>query len=136
MIRREAGVFLVVGGITVLVDFACYTVLQSGGGLPVDVSKGMGFLIGTAFAYFANRHWTFGHREAGRGSAWRFALLYSVTLAVNVLVNAICLYVLSDRPWSKSAAFVLATGASAVLNFLGMKYLVFRGNSASKLSST
>ncbi len=136
MIHREAGVFLVVGCITVLIDFTSYTLLQSWTGLPVDVAKGLGFLIGTAFAYFANRHWTFGHKEPERGSAWRFAVLYGITLAFNVLVNATSLYALQGMVWSRQGAFLLATGVSAFLNFLGMKYLVFRQRPGAKLSST
>ena len=135
MIRREAAIFLVVGGVTVLVDFASYTLLQSWGGVNVDVAKAMGFLIGTAFAYFANRHWTFGHQAPARGSAWRFALLYGITLAFNVLVNAACLRALHGLNWDRQAAFLVATGVSAFLNFLGMKYLVFRERPGTTLSS-
>ncbi|MDX9845240.1 MAG: GtrA family protein [Aquabacterium sp.] len=136
MICREAATFLVVGGVTVLVDFTSYTLMQAWIGLPVDVAKGLGFLIGTAFAYFANRHWTFGHQEPVRGSAWRFALLYGVTLAFNVLINAASLRALHGVAWDRSGAFILATGVSAFLNFLGMKYLIFRQRPGAKLSST
>lgn len=136
MIRREAAIFLVVGGVTVLVDFASYTLLQALIGLSVDMAKGLGFLIGTAFAYFANRHWTFGHQEPAQGSAWRFALLYGITLAFNVLVNAASLHALQGMAWDRQGAFLLATGVSAFLNFLGMKFLVFRQRPGAKLSST
>lgn len=136
MIRREAATFLVVGCITVLVDFASYTLLQTWIGMPVGVAKGLGFLIGSGFAYFANRHWTFGHQEPVRGSAWRFVLLYAITLAFNVLVNASSLHALQDMPWARQGAFLVATGVSAFLNFLGMKYLVFRQRPGAKLSST
>lgn len=136
MIRREAATFLVVGGVTVLVDFSGYTLLQAWIGLPVDVAKGLGFLIGTAFAYFANRRWTFGHQEPAQGSAWRFALLYATTLAFNVLVNAASLHALHGVAWDKQVAFLLATGVSAFLNFLGMKHMVFRQRPGAKLPST
>lgn len=136
MIRSEAATFLVVGGVTVVVDFASYTLLQAWIGLPVAASKGLGFLIGTAFAYFANRHWTFGHKDPAGGSAWRFALLYGITMAFNVLVNAVGLHALHEMAWGKQGAFLLATGVSAFLNFLGMKYLVFRQRPGAKLSST
>ncbi|WP_374591754.1 GtrA family protein [Aquabacterium sp.] len=128
MIRRELTVFLLVGVTTVLVDYASYTLLGVCGA-QLDVAKAAGFLIGTVFAYFANRHWTFGHREAASGSVVRFALLYGVTLAANVLVNAWFLKVLAGQSWGRQGAFVVATGTSAVLNFLGMKFLVFRQSS-------
>ncbi len=135
MIRREAATFLVVGCVTVLVDFVSYSVLQAAAWVPVDVAKALGFLVGTAFAYFANRHWTFSHQEPVKGSAWRFMLLYGSTLAVNVLVNALSLHALGGMVWDRQGAFLLATGASAFLNFLGMKYLVFCQRSGATLSS-
>ena len=128
MIRRELAVFLVAGTLTVLLDFAVYRGLLAWGAADVEVAKGMGFLAGTMFAYFANRHWTFGHTADQRGSAWRFAGLYATTLAVNVVVNAGFLAALAPSSLNEvavSVAFVLATGVSAALNFLGLKFFVF-----------
>ncbi len=131
MIRRELMIFLVVGTLTVVLDFAVYRGLVNWGAVNVDGAKGLGFLAGTVFAYFANRHWTFGQKTALRQSAWRFALLYASTLAANVVLNAWVLAVLAKpvaqaaAPLAVQAAFLLATGVSAVLNFVGMKFFVF-----------
>jgi len=76
MIKRELGVFLVVGSLTVLFDFMTYRGLVWTSWLGIDLAKALGFLAGTLFAYFANRLWTFGHQEHAPGSSWRFALLY------------------------------------------------------------
>lgn len=125
MIRRELAVFLLVGGSTALIDYASYEVLGRVLAVPVDLSKAVGFLLGTVYAFFANRTWTFGHQGSARQSAWKFALLYATTLGANVGVNAALLY----PAWCalpRSWAFIGATGVSATLNFLGMKYLVFR----------
>ena len=88
MIRRELAIFLIVGTLTVIIDFLTYRSLIWAKLLGVDCAKGVGFLTGTVFAYFANRFWTFGHKVHAVGSAWRFIILYSLTLAANVLVNA------------------------------------------------
>jgi putative flippase GtrA len=88
MIRRELGIFLIVGTLTVVIDFLTYRGLIWAQLLGVDSAKGMGFLIGTVFAYFANRFWTFGHKAHAIGSVWRFIAVYSLTLAANVLVNS------------------------------------------------
>jgi putative flippase GtrA len=94
--------------------------------LNVDMAKAVGFLAGTVFAYFANRFWTFGHKTALAGSAWRFAVLYTATLALNVYINALALDKLADLSVAVQISFLLATGVSATLNFLGMKLFVFR----------
>ena len=94
--------------------------------MEVDTAKATGFLVGTLFAYFANRFWTFGHKSHITGSAWRFSALYVSTLGANVLINALALKLLADVVASIQLAFLLATGVSACLNFLGMKLFVFK----------
>ncbi len=77
MIRRELKVFLIVGSLTVLIDFLSYRALLWSALVPVGGAKAAGFLIGTAFAYFANRAWTFGsrpHRRRGRCRRMAFQL--------------------------------------------------------------
>ena len=92
----------------------------------MDIAKAVGFLAGTLLAYFANRFWTFGHKPSSAGSTWRFVVLYTATLAVNVYINALALDKLASLTAAVQIAFILATGVSATLNFVGMKLFVFR----------
>ena len=125
MIRREIAVFLVVGSLTVLVDFLTYRGLVWLAWAGIDLAKGTGFLVGTVFAYFANRFWTFGHTRHSDGTVFRFAGLYVTTLAANVLVNSFVLAFLQETLGAIQLAFLVATGVSACLNFIGMKLFVF-----------
>lgn len=133
MMRRELGIFLLVGALTVVVDFATYRSLVQAGILGVDPAKAAGFLIGTLFAYFANRFWTFGRTQHAAGSGWRFVALYACTLVANVAINALALNLLTGYVFAVQLAFVLATGVSASFNFIGMKLYVFRLESAPEL---
>jgi putative flippase GtrA len=133
MIKREFAMFLIVGVSTVLVDFISYRGLTGFQVMEVDMAKATGFLVGTIFAYFANRFWTFGHKPHVPGSAWRFSALYASTLSANVLINALALRLLADVAAAIQLAFLLATGVSACLNFLGMKLFVFKPIPASEL---
>ena len=126
MIKRELTTFLVVGVSTVLVDFISYRGLIGFQVMEVNMAKATGFLAGTLFAYFANCFWTFGHKSHMPGSLWRFAALYASTLGANVLINALAIKLLVDMAGGIQLAFLLATGASACLNFLGMKLFVFK----------
>ena len=126
MIKRELAIFLIVGVSTVLVDFISYRGLIGFQVMEVDMAKAAGFLVGTLFAYFANRFWTFGHNPHVPGSVWRFSALYASTLGANVLTNALVLELLADMAIAIQLAFLLATGVSACLNFLGMKLFVFK----------
>jgi putative flippase GtrA len=133
MIKRELAIFLVVGASTVLIDFVSYRSLVGFEVMAVDMAKATGFLMGTLFAYFANRFWTFGHKPHAPGSAWRFAVLYASTLGANVLINSLALKLFADAVAAISLAFLVATGVSASLNFWGMKLFVFRPSPASEL---
>ena len=126
MIRRELVIFLIVGATTVLFDFAIYSALVGYKVLEVDMAKAVGFLFGTVYAYFANCFWTFSGKIHHLRSVWRFAVLYSSTLGINVMVNALALKLLLNVTVAIQLAFLLATSVSACLNFLGMKFLVFK----------
>jgi len=132
MIKRELTIFLIVGSLTVLVDYLSYHSLIWIDLMSIDIAKASGFIIGTVFAYIANRFWTFGHKIHAPGSLWRFAVLYTATLAANVFVNAQALVLLGDTVAVFQIAFLLATGVSATLNFLGMKLFVFKARSVSE----
>lgn len=126
MIKRELLLFLIVGSLTVLIDFLTYRGLVWSAMVSVDIAKGSGFLVGTLFAYFANRFWTFGHSAHHPGSPWRFGFLYLITLGANVIVNALVLQLLLDARAAVPLAFLFATATSASMNFFGMKRFVFR----------
>jgi len=133
MIKRELALFLVVGSLTVILDSMAYCCFVRAGVVGVDISKAMSFIVGTVFAYIANRFWTFGHKHHAPGSPWRFTLLYATTLGVNVAVNRLVLATLLDTVAAIQIAFLLATGVSAGLNFLGMKLIVFEVKTATEL---
>ena len=108
MIKRELAIFLVVGASTVLVDFISYRGLIGFQVMEVDMATAISFLMGTIFAYFANRFWTFGHNPHVSGSGWRFSALYASTLGANVLTNALALKLLDDMAIAIQIAFLLS----------------------------
>jgi len=130
MIKQELKVFLVVGVLTVLVDFCTYRLilwlLQSN----VSIAKGVSFFVGTVFAYWANRRFTFKVQKPMRGDVVRFALVYLISLGLNVGINTLVLHGVGRTQITLLIAFVLATGVSAAFNFIGMKWFAFRTKSS------
>jgi putative flippase GtrA len=133
MIKRELGIFLIVGTLTVVLDFVLYRGLIHLGGIGVATAKTISFLAGTSFSYFANRFCTFGHRSHPSGTALRFGLLYATTLGTNVLINSLMLKLFTGIPAVFPLAFLIATAVSAILNFLGLKFFVFKENPVSEI---
>ncbi len=125
MIQKEIRTFLVVGTLTVCVDFLFYQLFLRSEFLPVPLAKALGFIAGTVFAYFANRYWTFQHRSPTAQSVVRFYVLYGLTLLVNVMTNALIIKALPNVDVAVHLAFIVATGLSAILNFVGLKMFVF-----------
>ncbi len=117
--------FLIVGSTTVFVDLVCYFVLLSMG-YDTHTSKGISFSVGTIFAYFANRSYTFQASKRGSLKFFIFCILYLSTLIVNIFTNEAILELMGRTNISFVLAFILATILSAILNFIGMKYYVFQ----------
>jgi putative flippase GtrA len=126
LVVRQARRFLVVGLGSVAIDGLAYysLLLAAGSNASPDAIKTLSFLLGTAFAFAANKLWTFESRRWSVFEAAAFGGLYASTMLVNVAVNHGVLA--ADPPAPFVTAFVCATAASTVLNFLGQKFIAFR----------
>jgi putative flippase GtrA len=131
-IKRELGIFVIVGLLTVGIDFLIYRgfiYLQPFGLDSINIAKGFSFIGGTVFAYFANRFWTFNQQTTGAGSIFRFVMVYILGLVANIVINYLCIEWFSSpgiaMEYTLLIAFILATGVSATFNFIGMKFFVF-----------
>ena len=131
-IRRELGIFLIVGSIAVGIDFLSYHGLMYFKPLgleSINIAKAFGFISGTVFAYFANRFWTFKQQTTSFDSVYRFAIVYIFGLASNIVINHLSITWFSSPTITLDVtlfiAFILATSVSCALNFIGMKFFVF-----------
>lgn len=119
-IKKELKRFLVAGVSAVGTDLVSYYILLNF--LAPGVSKGISFLLGTIVAYVINKYWTFEKHEKSVKEVVMFGILYGCTLGINVLTNKIVL----DNTNIVFLAFLVATGVSTVLNFIGQKFWVFK----------
>jgi putative flippase GtrA len=121
---KEIRYFLIVGILTVLIDYLVYSLSRK---LIINntQAKAFGFISGTAFAFLANRNITFKDLDNIWTQLYKFLILYSVTLFINVTINNILLNWLTDFHYKVQLSFLVATSTSAIINFIGMKYFVF-----------
>jgi putative flippase GtrA len=117
----ELARFGVVGLSAVGTDFLVYMALVRF--LPTSLAKCTSFAAGATLSFVLNRLFVFKAKQKNALSkqVGAFVLLYAVTLVLNALVNAAGLALGLPKP----LAWLFATGASTVANFLGMKLLVF-----------
>jgi putative flippase GtrA len=120
--------FVIVGGLSALVDYGTYRLFMNGFGIWPDVAKAMSFILGTTTAYLLNRRWTFNNAAGGRAPVAKFVALYTVTFFVNVGVNAVMLRVLVDVQWQYTLAWVIAQAVATAINFVMLRTVVFRAS--------
>ena len=118
-IKRELNKFLFAGLAAVGTDLLVYYLLLNL--LSTEMSKGISFIIGSVVAFVINKYWTFEKPEKSYKEMIRFGVLYLTTLGLNVMTNKIVL----DYTDIVLVSFIVATGISTILNFVGQKWLVF-----------
>lgn len=116
--------FLIAGSATVCLDALVYSFMLQFG-LPIDPSKAIGFLMGTVFAFFVNREWTFRAERHGNRQFAAFAMVYGSGILVNSTTNRILIELIGKEPTHLIVAWFFATSASASWNYLGMRQFVF-----------
>jgi len=117
--------FIIIGIISVSLDFILYLFLLFLG-LDTVISKSISFAVVIFFPYYANRKYTFNSSRSGPKVFVSFIMLNLVTLIVNVTSNEVSLHVLGTTQYMIILSFIIATSVSALLNFLGMRYIVFK----------
>ncbi len=123
--KKEIPKFLVTGILAVFTDYCSYLLLSHF--ITIDIAKGISFTLGASVAFILNKFWTFEYEKKAISAILPFISLYASTLIVNVTLNHFSLIYISEL---KTVAFLIATSASTVLNFIGMKFWVFNPTTA------
>ena len=118
---KQISRFSVAGLSAVAVDLLSYYLLINY--LSYDISKTLSFVIGAVVAYVINKFWTFEKNNLSFKELVKFALLYTFSLIVNVYMNKLFLDITNN---TIIIAFFVATGSSALINFIGQKWWVFK----------
>lgn len=115
--------FCVGGGSAVVVDLTMYMLLKPY--ISVSPAKTTSFVAGAIVGFIINKLWTFESSKFKVSEIAKYVVLYACSATVNTVVNAI---VLSVSGWT-ILAYLCATGTSTIMNYWGLKFIVFRKNS-------
>lgn len=122
--KKELLRFLIAGFSAVGTDLTVY--YFSLAFLSHSPAKTISFLSGAIVAYVINKYWTFEKKEWSHLEIIKFLALYIFTLGVNVSLNRLSLNIFNGLILNYVfSAFLVATAASTVLNFIGQKWWVF-----------
>jgi len=135
MIKREFGFFVVNGLISVSIAYCVYCGLVASG-LMIEIANGIAYIAGMFYGFFANKRLAFRDGEiASIAKVVRYVLLHTCTLIVNILTNSLILGRLGDLTFDFFVAFLAAIAISTILNFIGLKYWVFKRNARSSVGT-
>jgi len=121
--KHELVRYFCVGGGAVFIDFITYMAMIGPLNLNQSLSKGISYVLGALFAFAINKLWTFDSNRKTHEAFLRFAVLYATTFTLNVCINAFTLWL----GFIAVIGFVLATATSILLNYIGQKFWVFKG---------
>ena len=121
--------FLVVGGITLLIDTSISYILYHNIHLPAFLASGIGFLSGFVFNFPVNRKKVFNHSQYDRFSLKIQITLYTLLSLFNLVATSSILATLVnsnvlDIQWAK----VVVTAVFAIWNFLVFNLFIFSKN--------
>jgi putative flippase GtrA len=127
--RHELVRYLISGCSAVATDLVVYWLLLKP--LGISPAKTVSFISATCVAYTLNKFWTFKRTEHSWPEMFKFAALYSYSLIANVAVNKCSLYMIETRVPALQIveyqiSFLLATGTSTIINYIGQKFWVFK----------
>lgn len=116
--------FALVGATTVIIDLIFYKSLLYTN-FDLNWAKGLSFIIGSLFAYFANKRITFLIKSNNFNKFFFAAAVYSFGLLINVVINSSLLKVMYNFEYKIMICFFISTFFSALSNYIGMKFFVF-----------
>jgi putative flippase GtrA len=125
VVSSQLKFFLIIGLVTVFIDYLTYQSLIFFFS-NTSIAKSISFVFGTVFSFLANRKITFNVKSNFFRHLIKFSILYFTSMMSNVFVNSISLGLFHNTNWKLQISFIFATIISATINFLGMRYFVFK----------
>ena len=119
-INKEIKRFVITGFAAVSIDLVTYYIMLNF--FKYNIAKILSYILGSTVALMINKYWTFEKYKKSYKQIIQFAILYITTLAMNIIINHFTLYFLEIV----FLAFLIATLASTILNFLGQKFWAFK----------
>jgi len=115
--------FFSIGILSVSIDYLVYIGLSKFL-FNIIFAKALGFISGTLFSFFGNKKLTF-NANFSYFILFKYFLLYLVTLNLNILFNHLFLITFNSILYSVQISFVFTSGLCALINFIGLNYIVF-----------
>jgi putative flippase GtrA len=119
--KKELIVYILIGVLVVLIDFASYQFYNKAFSVDFSNSKRLSYLTGAAVSFLLNKHITFKSHEKKISEPILFSIIYFSSFVLNSFTHDVLLdHLYGNYP------FVVATIVSVIVNYLGQKFIVFK----------
>jgi putative flippase GtrA len=121
-------IFLMGGVLSFSLDWISFLIMITFFGIEFNISKLISFLLGTLFAFYFNSRFTF-RKNLYIINFYKFLSIYFFSMIINILIFS--QFSSRDLPNLELRIFMgllIATTASASMNYFGIKYFVFNGS--------
>jgi putative flippase GtrA len=127
MSRREArrfGSYVIVGGVSLLSEYATFVLFYYAVGVPVVVANVIGFCIGLGVNFTLNRNWTFQPARAHRPH--RQLVLFVIAALVNLAITSELLLLGKRHGIEPALAKPALMAMIAIWNYALLRNVIFR----------
>jgi len=122
--------FCFVGGIATLIDFIIFNIsafFLGNGFLMPQLARILGIGISMIWNFTMNRNITFNAKDGKiKSQITKWLIVYGITSLVNIIIFSIVINIIGNSFWERNIAFVLGTGISLILNFIGSLLWAFK----------
>jgi putative flippase GtrA len=128
--------FLAVGSAGFIFEAIVLLVLHDTLGAPALVARSLSLPSAIALTYWLNRIWTFKSEDPNRVAEFgRYLVVQAVGNGFNFLVFALVMSLAALQRWPGSLiGLALGSAAGLVVNYLGARFVAFRGGGRSQLA--
>lgn len=123
---RQFVKFVLVGGMTTVINFLIYGILLLGFDVHYLPAATIAFIVATLNSYTFNRRWTFRAGAHRNSRLVKFAIVQLFGLAINLAVLAFLVEHVGFED-HKLLAQVISNGFVVLSNYTGNKFWTFRG---------
>ena len=115
-------IFCFVGGIATLIDYTAMNllILWLGKSYAITItSKILATIVAMAWNFPASKYLTFKSKEGKiKEELPKWLSVYVLTMFINFIIFSGIIFFIGTEFWPRTMAFVIATGASLILNFI------------------
>jgi putative flippase GtrA len=123
VLRQQFIRFCIVGFFTTIINYLTFFYLYSFLEIHYLPSAAIGFCIGVSIGFSFNKAWTFNSYSKVRHEPLLYGLVYICNLLIGLNILESCVIYLKMDP---KIGNIIAIVITSILNFLGIKFAVFK----------